>query len=255
MGLVAIIEGLSRYPIKGFSPEALRTVRLWAGQGFEGDRLFALENGPSGFDPKAPSHISKMRFAVLAPIAEVARFSLTRAAGETEFQVTAPNAPPLRVDLATEAGAKAFATYIQHGLGGLCQGPLRLVQAPPHRFFDDPRGELSLINLATLIDLGQRIGREIDPVRLRGNLLVSGWPPGYELGLAPGTKIALGPVAAEIIGPIRRCVATHVNPTTAERDLDLVGALQSEFGHANCGVYVKILHDGALTVGDAVKVE
>ena len=155
----------------------------------------------------------------------------------------------------SSGGAKAFATYIQHGLGGLCQGPLRLVQAPPHRFFDDPRGELSLINLATLIDLGQRIGREIDPVRLRGNLLVSGWPPGYELGLAPGTKIALGPVAAEIIGPIRRCVATHVNPTTAERDLDLVGALQSEFGHANCGVYVKILHDGALTVGDAVKVE
>ena len=47
----AQIASLYRYPIKGLSPEALPNVALSVGQTLPADRRYAIENGPSGFDP------------------------------------------------------------------------------------------------------------------------------------------------------------------------------------------------------------
>ena len=66
------IVALHRYPIKGFSPEPVSDATLEVGGPFPNDRLFAVENGPSGFDPDAPKFIPKRRFAVLARSALVA---------------------------------------------------------------------------------------------------------------------------------------------------------------------------------------
>ena len=46
------ISSLYRYPVKGLSPERLLRAELKQGTYFPGDRLFAIENGPSGFDPR-----------------------------------------------------------------------------------------------------------------------------------------------------------------------------------------------------------
>ena len=52
---MARLESIYRYPVKGLSPEKLQRVHwLEAGSTFPADRLFAIENGPSGFDPAAP---------------------------------------------------------------------------------------------------------------------------------------------------------------------------------------------------------
>ena len=56
---------LARHPVKGLSPQALERVQLTAGAHFPGDRLFAIENGPSGFDAAEPKHQPKFKFLVL----------------------------------------------------------------------------------------------------------------------------------------------------------------------------------------------
>jgi uncharacterized protein YcbX len=71
-GMDGKIVALHRYPIKGFTPEPLGEAVLAAGEAFPCDRLFALENGPSGFDPEAPAFIPKRKLAVLARSALVA---------------------------------------------------------------------------------------------------------------------------------------------------------------------------------------
>lgn len=53
--MTARVATLWRYPLKGFSPEALDGVDLEAGETIPFDRAFAIENGPSGFDPAAPA--------------------------------------------------------------------------------------------------------------------------------------------------------------------------------------------------------
>ena len=60
------IAALYRHPVKGFTPERLSHAELTAGGPFPCDRLYAVENGPSGFDPCAPGLIPKQKFTVLA---------------------------------------------------------------------------------------------------------------------------------------------------------------------------------------------
>ena len=59
------IHSIYRYPIKGLSAEALHGAALAPGQTIPGDRLYAIENGPSGFDPVKRPYLSKQHFLML----------------------------------------------------------------------------------------------------------------------------------------------------------------------------------------------
>ena len=61
----ATVRAIYRYPVKGLSPEALDRVAVRPGETLPADRLYAIENGPSGFDPAAPAHLHKIQFLML----------------------------------------------------------------------------------------------------------------------------------------------------------------------------------------------
>ena len=68
----AHIVSLYRYPVKGLSGEKLKSVTLQPDATFPADRAFAIENGPSGFDPAAPSWQPKIKFLCLMRNAKLA---------------------------------------------------------------------------------------------------------------------------------------------------------------------------------------
>ncbi|HXA37508.1 MAG TPA: MOSC domain-containing protein [Phenylobacterium sp.] len=244
--------GIFRHPVKGFTPEPLATVALAPGEGFPHDRIWAVENGPSGFDPAAPAFVPKQKFTVLAQIAKVAA-ARTRYDPETGvLHAAAPGASEFMGRLAEPAARETFAAWLTGLLGEDVRGPLRVVAAPgEHRFTDHPLGQVSIVNLASVRDLSQRMGVELDPLRFRANLYVEGWPAWAENGWT-GKAMMLGWAQAEVFKPIVRCAATHVDPTTAERDLDVTKALFDNYGHLFCGIYVRVTAAGAVGLGDAV---
>ena len=61
----ARIAGIFRYPVKGLSPEPLDRAALTPGETLLADRRYAIENGPSGFDPAEPKWLSKPHFLML----------------------------------------------------------------------------------------------------------------------------------------------------------------------------------------------
>src|SRR5581483_11963887 len=61
----AAIAGLYRYPVKGLTPEPLQSIPLSTGQTLPVDRRYAIENGPSGFDPAAPAWRPKTQYLML----------------------------------------------------------------------------------------------------------------------------------------------------------------------------------------------
>ena len=245
------VAGIFRHPVKGFTPEALQAVALAPDEGFPNDRIWAVEDGPCGFDPAAPAFVPKQKFAVLAHMARVAavRTRYDEASGVLSAQ--APGGRAFSGGLAEPAGREAFAAFLTEVLGEDARGPFRVVAAPgEHRFTDNPRGQVSIVNLASLRDLGRRMGVELDPLRFRANLYVEGWPAWAENGWT-GKALMLGWARAGVFKPIVRCAATHVDPATAERDLDVIKALFDNFGHMHCGVYVRVTSAGSVGLGDA----
>ena len=250
------LAALYRHPVKGFTPEPLSSARLETGRCFPCDRLYAVEDGPSGFDPDNPRHISKMRFAVLAKIAEVARVVTAYDEASGELRVEAEGQGTFRAVLTTETGRVAFADWLQAFLGERASGPLRVLTAPgDHRFMDDRRGFVSVINMESVRALEARVGRSLDPLRFRANLYVEGWDAWAENEAIGGTvRIGEG-VRARVVKPTGRCRATHVDPRRGVEDIDLVSQLFNHFGHTILGVYLDVDAGGRVAEGDAVNLE
>lgn len=244
------LAALYRHPIKGFTPERLNFADLTAGQPFPCDRMWAVENGPSGFDPAAPAFIPKQKFTVLMAMADVARARTAYDETTGTLRATAKGQPDFEGVMTQAAGRAAFAAWLTVLLGEEVRGELKVIEAPGHRFMDHPLGHVSIINLATLRDLEQKIGRPLDPLRFRANLYVEGWAPWAEMDWA-GRELMLGFARAKVFKPIVRCAAIHVDPETAERDMDVVKALFDNYGHMFCGIYLHVTDGGRITVGDA----
>lgn len=251
--MTAAIAALFRHPIKGFTPEKLASAQLAEGKAFPGDRLFALEDGPSGFDPARPAFIPKQRFAVLAKIAEVAKARTWYDEATGVLAATAAGHPDFRGDLTKEGGRAAFAAWAGAVLGEAACGPLRLLDGQGYRFLDHPLGHLSIISLASVRDLADRLGRPLDPLRFRANLYVEGWPAWAENDWE-GRTLRLGEVEARVFKPIVRCAAPGVDPQTAIRDLDIPGELFRLYGHLNCGIYIHVTTGGVVREGDDVSI-
>jgi MOSC domain-containing protein len=248
--MTAAIAALFRHPIKGFTPEKLERADLAEGRPFPGDRLFALEDGPSGFDPARPAFIPKQRFAVLAKIAEVAKARTRFDDATGVLRADADGHAPYAGDIRTSAGRAAFAAWAGQVLGEAAQGRLRLIDGEGHRFTDHPQGHVSIINLASLHDLEQRLGRPLDPRRFRANVYVDGWPAWAE-NAWEGRSLRLGDVEARVFKSIVRCAAPGVDPETAERDVDVPAELHRLYGHMLCGIYVHVTRGGTIREGDA----
>lgn len=246
------ITSLERHPVKGFTPEKVLAVGLAEGAGMPFDRQWAVEDGPSGFNPDAPAFVSKMKFTVLAKIPSVAGLC-TRYDEETgRFHVSAPDGAVGVYDLSQAQGRAGLAAFLSAALAGLVHGPLKVVEGPgSHRFTDHPEGAISLVNLASVRDLEEKLGASVDPQRFRANIYIDGWPAWAEADLA-GAHVLAGGAVLEGFKPIVRCAATHVNPKTAVRDLDVVRGLYDAYGHMNFGLYLKVRSGGKVAVGDPV---
>jgi len=250
----AQVTRLCRHPVKGFNPEDLAQADLVAGACFPCDRLYAVEDGPSGFDPAAPGYVPKQRFTVLAKMAAVARARTAYDEDTGVLTAAAEGYPAFSGDLRAEAGQAGFAAWLGELLGEEASGPLKVIAGPgAHRFMDHPSGHVSIISLDSVRDLEQRIGRPIDPLRFRANLYVEGWPAWAENEWA-GRTLKIGSATATGFKPIVRCAATAVDPVTALSDLDIPAALFEQYGHVLCGLYVQVTGGGRVAVGDAVEI-
>lgn len=247
------IAAIFRHPVKGFTPESLAHVDLAPGQGFPADRVWAVENGPSGFDPDAPAWMSKQKFTVLAAIPKVAAARTRHDDATGVFTAEAAGRPTFAGRLSEPAGREAFAAWLTAFLEpDDLRGPLRVVEARgDFRFTDHPLGQVSIVNLASVRDLSQKMGAELAPLRFRANLYVEGWPAWAENDWE-GRELMAGWARTRVYKPIVRCAATEVDPATGVKDLDVVKALFDNYGHMNCGIYVHATAAGRVGLGDAI---
>jgi len=246
------IEHIYRYPVKGLTAEALEEVALREGETLPHDRRFALAQGDSGFDPAAPSWMSKRNFGCLMVNARLALLHSAFDPRTGLLVIRPPEAEPFVGDTRTAAGRLAIADYLSRFLGEEARGTPYFVESPGHSFSDVAAKVVSIIGLASLHALEEAAGMRLDPLRFRANVYVSGGRPWAEFGWL-GQEIQLGQARLRVIKRIVRCAATEVNPETAERDAEPPRWLRRHFGHADLGVYAEVLEGGRIAVGDALE--
>jgi len=108
---------------------------------------------------------------------------------------------------------------IDEAVSAFAGRPLRLVRADAEGDGPDVH-RLSLVGLASVVDLGARHGRpDLDPRRFRMNLELDGLEPFEEEGWA-GRLVRAGEAVIRVLGQVPRCVATTRDPATGDKDFD-----------------------------------
>ncbi len=253
----ARIDAIYRYPVKGLSPQRLDRVALLPGHTLPADRLYAIENGPTGFDPTAPQYLPKQRFLMLMRNERLAALRTDYDEASHTLTIEAEGREAARGDLRTPEGRLAIEAFFRRFMPKELNGPPKVLdgQSPSgiaHSFSDVAKKVVSIINLASVAAVETAAGTVVDPLRFRGNLYVSGWPAWREFDLL-GSEIAIGnDVRLKVVKRIVRCAATNVDPATGIRDLTIPKTLLQSFGHADCGVYAEVVAAGSIANGDAV---
>ncbi len=247
------LASIYRYPVKGLSPERLSSADLRAGEVLGGDRLYAIENGPSGFDPQAPRWMPKIKFLCLMRNARLAALA-ARYDDETAVLSIERDGELLAAgDLKTPTGRRAIEDFFESYMSSEKRGAFRLLQAPGHSFSDLAKKVVSIINLDTVEDFFGALGHEVHPLRFRANLYLAGLPAWSEFDLI-GKTLAIGEARLKIIKRIERCAATEVNPETALRDIDIPEILWRRRGDADFGVYAEVTAAGKIAESDPVEI-
>jgi hypothetical protein len=250
----AQIASLYRYPVKGLSPEPLSRVALTAGQTLPADRRYAIENGPSGFDPAQPEWMSKAYFLMLMRDEWLAGLHTYFEDASNILTIRHNGAVEAQGNLETAEGRTAIERFFALKFAGEIKGPPKILSGGGHSFSDVAKKVVSIINLASLRAIEGMVGEPVHPLRFRANMYVSGWPAWHEFELL-GQTLAIGGARLKIVKRIVRCAAINVDPETAARDLNIPQALMQRCGHAECGVYAEVIAGDAVGVGDAIVTE
>jgi uncharacterized protein YcbX len=132
----ARIQGIYRYPVKGLSPQALPRVTLAPGQTLPADRLYAIENGPSGFDPEAPTYLPKQRFLMLMRNARLAALRTDYDDLTHTLTIHWQGREAARGDLRSPEGRLAIEAFFRRLMPDELRGAPKVLSATGHSFSD-----------------------------------------------------------------------------------------------------------------------
>ncbi|MES2868364.1 MAG: MOSC domain-containing protein [Pseudomonadota bacterium] len=222
------LSTLYRFPLKSAKGESLPQARLDK-LGLEGDRRWMLVDEASGrfltqrADPKM-SQLSALWNAsggLTLQAQGFAALDVPLPDGETDLRGVTIWRDTLRVPDAGDAAADWLSRFIEK--------PVRLVHVPVERARTTESGygrdddkvafadgyPLLLIGQASLDDISHRVGRPLEMLRFRPNLVIEGSEAFAEDGWK---RIRIGDVEFRVVKPCSRCILTTVDPQTGVRD-------------------------------------
>ncbi len=244
------IREIYRYPVKGLTPEAREDIEVQPGKAIIGDRQYALALGSTPIEGQVGEWMPKTKFLMLMRNEKLAQLETTFDDATDTLTVLRGGRQVARGKLSDKIGRTLIEEFFAAFMGDEARGRPKVVQAADgHALSDHAKPVVSLINAASLADMTRVFGKELNPLRFRGNLLVDGLEPWAEFDLV-GKTLKSGDVTLKVFDRINRCAATNVNPVTAERDQNIPKALMSAYGHFDCGVFAEVLTGGKLSRGD-----
>jgi uncharacterized protein len=258
------VAALYRYPVKGLTPQSCAALDVLPSGRIAGDRALAFRFADSGLPPDAWSR--KYGFAVLVNAPGLAR--LAARFDERSRRLRISHGDTVLADESIDGeGREKLAAAVERYVLALPDNPLSAHQerlplqligdGVTPRYQDSETGQVTLHSRETVAALGHALGDPaLDEVRFRSNISIEGVPAWTENGWI-GRRLRIGEVELEAIKDKVRCLATHADPKTGERDQPVMQTLTRAFAQAEPTLAIGLLTRGAggtIRVGDAVEV-
>jgi len=258
------VVALYRYPVKGFTPEACDALTVLDEGRIAGDRVLGVRFASSQLPDHAWS--SKYQFVALVNTPGLARLNVRFDHRMLWLHIGYDGR--VLVDAALDAaGRRKISAAVADFVLKLEENPLLLHPdrlplrvigdgiAP--RYQDNEAGQVSLHSRESLAAVAAATGNAgLSEHRFRSNIVIEGLAA-WEEQTWVGKKIRIGQVAFDVVKPKVRCLATHANPETGERDVPLLTTLTRVFAQEQPTFAVAMVtsgRGGAVRVGDEVHV-
>jgi uncharacterized protein YcbX len=230
------VAALYRYPVKGFTPEPCEWLSLVPGGRIAGDRVLGLRFADASAAGDAWG--TKHEFVVLVNTPALARLRLKFDHESLRLRIASGD-EVLADERLDDAGRKRIAAAIEKHLLQLTDNPLasnperlplRLVgDGRTPRYQDDAAGLVTLHGRGSLDAVAAAAGAPaVSESRFRSNIAIEGLEA-WEEQRWIGRKLRIGRVEFEALKPKTRCLATHANPLTGQRDLPVMKLLPKAF--------------------------
>ena len=247
-----IVNSIYRHPVKGLTPEALEATELTPGEAIRNDRRFALALGSTRTVTAATSWMSKSNFLMLQKNERLAQLETQFDEQTDTLNILRGGKLVARGKLTDRIGRGTIEDFFGAFMKDEAHGRPKLVEATgAHVLSDHNTPVISILNLASVKDVERVTQEPIDPRRFRANVWLEGAAPWQEFEWI-NKQITIGNVRLTVTARIDRCAAINVNPITAERDQNIVKALQMGFRHIDVGVYASVETVGAIRAGDTL---
>ncbi|WP_072950423.1 MOSC domain-containing protein [Rhodococcus koreensis] len=242
------VSSLHIYPVKTLSAQRLDSVCVSPKHGFPFDRIFALAHPDRDFR-REPSERLISGFHVLTHNSRLAGVR-THCDPETgHFEAYVQEHLVLCCDILSESGRSQFEKFFAAVLDLPDDKAPKLVHAQCHNYSYLDSSSCHIVNLASVRDLSERAGVEIDPLRFRANLYIDTDDPWVEFEWIGG-ELTIGDDVG--VGPFKRaarCAATEVNRVSAVKDIPIPRLIKRFYGHTDFGIYAAITKGGRIQPG------
>ncbi len=256
------VAALYRYPVKGFTPEECETLTVLDDGRIAGDRVLGIRFADTAAADEAWSRKTEMVALMNTP--GLARLHLQFEAEARRLRLSCVSTvfvdavlnPEGRQRLATAVTVYVL-TLAENPLAGHPERlPLRVIgDGITPRYHDAEAGQVTLHGRGSLHALTAALANTaVSERRFRSNIALEGLGAWEELRWV-GRKVRIGTVEFDVVRPKVRCLATHANPTTGERDVPILTTLTQVCGQEKPTFGVAMVPSqagGHIHVGDPV---
>ena len=134
-----------------------------------------------------------------------------------------------------------------------CTETPKIYSAQDHSFSDVSAKCVHIINLNSVRELERIMGKPVDPLRFRANLVIDGPKAFSELDWV-GRTLGNDDIAVKVFKRTQRCAATNVDPSNGVRDMTIPELLNEYLGHSDFGIYAMVTKSGMIETGSMLTV-
>ena len=249
------LKAIRRYPVKGMRGIDMPKATITAHKMIPDDRRFVIATQSSTGQDGVHEWARKSNFLQLVNTPKLAELGTEYDEATSTLTVMRNGRAICKGKLDDAMGRTVIEDFLKAFLKNDIAGTPKIYSVPDTQFGDMKEPYISILNLASIRDFGERIVQaEIDPMRFRGNLLIDGLAPWKELEWEEDQIIKINDGTFRVVHPITRCKATSINPDTAVSDINVPLMLRKGVNHLYMGMYIEPVSDAVIAPGDTVTI-